>query len=320
MTSSIDRASDVNDFRALAALRREARAESPEALREAARQFESLFTRMLVESMRSASFGDPLFGGDQADFYQGMFDDQLAVELSKGRGLGLADMLIQQLTRAGLARDITPPGVDASTIDVRKAEAPATEALTTNNSFAPRSRDEFVREVWPHAEAAARQLGVDPRAVVAHAALETGWGKSLPADRDGRTSFNLFGIKATRGWRGAVAGSSTIEFEGGLPARRVERFRAYDSIGASFRDYANLLQTSSRYAAVRNVGSDITAFASGLQRAGYATDPDYANKLTAVAAQLGLESRAAAMPGARGLKEDVSRPLAKLAGTVRSEG
>jgi peptidoglycan hydrolase FlgJ len=304
MTRAIDSGTHVNDFAALAALRKDARAESPEALREAARQFESLFTRMMLESMRSASAGDPIFGSDQADFYQSMFDDQLAVELSKGRGLGLADMLVQQLTQSR-APGVTEPSL---TTPAQSSASPT--------AWRPSDRDEFVRELLPHAEAAGRALGVDPRTLLAHAALETGWGRSQPASSDGQTSNNLFGIKATGSWRGESVGSRTIEFEDGVAAQRVERFRAYASPAESFRDYTDLLLRSDRYQAVRGAGSDVRAFAEALQRGGYATDPDYANKLTAVARQLGLEdSRRPA-----GLKVAADEPIASTDASVRVKG
>ncbi|MCB1623297.1 MAG: flagellar assembly peptidoglycan hydrolase FlgJ, partial [Pseudomonadales bacterium] len=295
MTASATGAGNVNDFAALTALRKDARAQTPESLREAARQFESLFTKMMLDSMRKSSMGDELFGSDQADFYQGMFDDQLAVELSRGRGLGLADMLIEQLTRAGLVTPQASESADPTAgIAVTPSDTPANrlplpdDQLSRIGGRSPVTRNDFVRELWPHAEAAGRELGVDPRLLIAHAALETGWGRSLPADADGRVSFNMFGIKATGKWQGAAVGSRTLEFDGGVAVARTERFRAYDSPADSFQDYVALLRGNVRYQQVLGTGADARAFARGLQAAGYATDPDYAKKLTAVAAQLGL--------------------------------
>ncbi len=320
MTTRIDSANNVNDFAALTALRKEARAQSPEALREAARQFESLFTRMMLESMRSASMGDPLFGSDSADFYQGMFDDQLAVELSKGRGLGLADMLIEQLTRAGMSEATqadSPQAPDLSSNSGSSRETPVTALpLGATANWQPQNRQEFVTGLWPHAEAAGRALGVDPRVLLAHAALETGWGKSFPTSSDGRVSYNLFGIKAAGSWRGDSVGSRTLEFENGVAAQRLERFRAYESPAESFQDYVAFLQRSERYREVLGTGSDVRAFATALQRGGYATDPDYANKLTAVAARLGVVSDSTAAP----LKVAATRPIASSEPLVRSEG
>ncbi len=258
------------DTQSLAALKRADRAGTPEALRETARQFESLFTRMLLKSMRDSSFGDPLTG-QEAGFYRDLYDDQLAIELSKGPGLGLADMLVAQLMRAGVAGTEAPKDVTAAP----DAPAAATEAV----------RRQFVRDLWPHAEAAGAELGVDPRTLIAHAALETGWGRHVPQGPDGQPGHNLFGIKATA-WRGDKVTARTIEFEGGAAVARSEAFRAYDSRAEGFRDYVALLRDNPRYAAARGTGADAAAFARALQAGGYATDPDYAAKLERVASVL----------------------------------
>src|ERR1044072_6064975 len=149
-------APSATDFRQFAAPRRGASANDPAALREVARQFESIFTKMMLEGMRKASFGDPMFGSDQGDMYQGMMDDQLALQLSQGRGLGLAGMLIRQ--RGGAGAVATAPG-DPPTANVSAEQ-----------------QRKFIDEMLPHAQAAARELGVDARAIIAQAALETGWG------------------------------------------------------------------------------------------------------------------------------------------------
>lgn len=261
--ANTSRPADATDFKQFAELRRGAGANDPATLREVARQFESLFTKMMLESMRSASFGDPMFGSDQVDMYQDMMDDQLAVQLSQGKGLGLADMLIRQLSSAG--------------------SVPGTE--TRQNSVSAEQRAKFLEDIRPHAEAAARELGVDPRGIIAQAALETGWGTSQPTDASGK-SHNLFGIKAGASWRGASVESETQEYVAGVPGRENARFRAYGSLAESVGDYVRLLRDNPRYAAALNTGTDVRAFATALQKGGYATDPEYANKLTAVAAQL----------------------------------
>jgi len=256
------------DFRQFAALRRGAQENDPKVLREAAKQFESMFTKMMLESMRKASFGDPMFGSDQGDMYQGMMDDQMAVQLSQGKGLGLADMLIRQLSHGA---------VNGSA----QTEAPA------GNVVDDARKQRFIEQVMPHAQAAARELGVDPRAVVAQAALETGWGTSQPADAGG-TSHNLFGIKAGGSWRGASVGSDTTEYLAGNAGTESARFRSYEDIAESVADYVRVLKDNPRYAAALNTGDDVRAFANALQKGGYATDPEYANKLVAVAERLGL--------------------------------
>lgn len=288
------------DPRGLDGLKRDVRAgdDSPETIRAVARQFESLFARMLIKSMRETSFGDGLMDSEQSEFYRDMFDQQLAAELSEGRGLGLADMLVRQLSQ-GAGAGVTTPGTEAADATAQgngaasagsTSDLPAASAVGAKTTAAadwrPTSREDFVRQLWPHAQAAGRALGVAPSTIVSHAALETGWGRSLPQQADGQTSYNLFGIKAGAGWEGAAASSSTLEFRGGTMMRSREQFRAYDSLGAGVADYARLLGGSPRYAAARNTGGDVDAFAGALQRAGYATDPQYADKLRAVAAQV----------------------------------
>jgi flagellar protein FlgJ len=296
------------DFQGIAALKNDAKAQAPTALKEAARQFESLFTQMLLKSMREAnkSFGeDSLFGSDQADMYQDMFDDQIALQMSKGKGLGLADMLVRQL-QGGVQNGDIP--------HFAKAAAGTTAAVQRNEEcphFAPApvtsSKDDFLRTMRPHAEQAAREIGVDPDALLAQAALETGWGRSMPCNAQGECSFNLFGIKAGSQWSGATVNVPTLEFESGIPVRKVERFRAYDSPADSFRDYAALIRDSSRYASARGAGDNVEAFASALQQGGYATDPNYAQKIAAVADEVrsrsGALKFAAAMPSTTQTRE-----------------
>jgi flagellar protein FlgJ len=283
------------DFQGLASLKNDAKAQAPAALKEAARQFESLFTQMLLKSMREAnqSFGeDSLFGSDQADLYQDMFDQQIALQMSRGRGLGLADMLVRQLQG----------GVGATSPSQEPAVTPKTPVPVAT------SKDEFLRTLRPHAEQAAREIGVDADALLAQAALETGWGRSVPCNANGECSFNLFGIKAGSQWSGATVNVPTLEFESGIPVRKIERFRAYDSPADSFRDYAALIRDSSRYASARGTGDDVAAFASALQQGGYATDPQYAQKIASVAdevrARSGALKFAAAMPSTQKTSEN----------------
>jgi peptidoglycan hydrolase FlgJ len=294
MTSPVADASVYTDVSGLAALKRDARAQDPNAVREVARQFESIFAKMVLSSMRQATFGDSLFGSDQQQFYQGMFDDQLAVELTKGRGLGLADMLVQQLTRAGLvpespqspggsesaAGSVTAGSTGAGSVVAGRA---ATSPLPGSFSASIQSKEDFISQLWPCAEEAGRELGIDPRNLLAQAALETGWGKSLPCDTAGGTSFNFFGIKATDSWKGDSVSVRTLEFEGGLPVPKNARFRAYESAAESFRDYVEVLRNNPRYASALNTGNDAQAFAKGLQQGGYATDPRYAEKIASIA-------------------------------------
>ncbi|MET0657228.1 MAG: flagellar assembly peptidoglycan hydrolase FlgJ [Steroidobacteraceae bacterium] len=307
------------DFQGLAALKRDAKAQSPDALKEAAKQFESLFTRMLLKSMRATSMGDELFDSQQTQFYQDMFDDQMAVHLSQGKGMGLADMLVRQLQQAQPAatgpaaaghgtRDLGP-GVEKNPEGGRAI--PQAERASTPKPQAPgpesNTKQDFITSMLPHAERAARTLGVDPHALIAQAALETGWGKSLPSHAGGNSSFNLFGIKAGTSWSGATVASRTLEFDAGVAVTKQEKFRAYDSAADSFNDYAALLGRSPRYAAARNTGSNVHAFAQALQAGGYATDPNYAQKLSALTQQ--VRALASADGNANALKFANAAPL-----------
>jgi peptidoglycan hydrolase FlgJ len=248
-------------------------------LKETARQFESLLTKMMLKSMRDANkgFGDSLFGSSQQDMYQDMFDDQLALQLAGGRGLGLAELMVQQLARTTL-REPAPAAVTS--------QAAAATNVAVLGSRQATAKESFVHSLLPLAREAGQALGVDPHALLAQAALETGWGKSVPVTASGASSFNLFGIKAGSDWTGATVNVPTLEFDAGIPVRKVERFRAYESAQASFRDYAGLIGNNPRYAAAVDRGADVAAFASALQEGGYATDPAYAQKVTTVATEV----------------------------------
>jgi len=290
------------DPQGLSALRNDAKAQDPSALKEAARQFESLFTQMLLKSMREAnkSFGESMFDSNQSEFYEGMFDDQIAVHLSQGKGLGLADMLVQQLQGIG-GKVAQGSGLEARGSG-QIQNGPSPTAAEAPNNFLPEPRapsplaltkSDFISQMWPHAKAAADELGVDPHALLAQAALETGWGKSVPCNSSGECSFNLFGIKAGNSWSGASVNVPTLEFEEGVAVRKVERFRSYESPADSFRDYAKLIGNNARYENAVGTGDNVVAFAQGLQQGGYATDPNYARKLVAVAHELrGLTAKA----------------------------
>jgi flagellar protein FlgJ len=274
------------DPQGLTALRNDAKAQDPAALKEAAKQFESLFTQMLLKSMREAnkSFGESMFESEQTEFYQDMFDDQMAVHLAQGKGLGLADMLVRQLQQGLGARG---PGQNAAPTDVASKVAPTSgEPRAPSPEPIAASKADFIQQMLPHAEAAARELGVDPHALLAQAALETGWGKSVPCNGAGECSFNLFGIKAGSHWTGESVNVPTLEFEEGVAVRKVERFRAYESPADSFRDYARLIGNNARYENAVGTGDNIAAFASALQQGGYATDPNYARKLVALTNEL----------------------------------
>lgn len=261
----------ITDFTQYTGLRAAAQQNDPAALREVASQFEALFVQSMLKNMREASLGDPIFGNsDQHEMYQEMMDQQLAVEMASGKGIGLADMLVRQLGGEEAAR------VPAQNTEftLRGGKQRAQPAWSSPQSFA--------RDIWPHAERAAGKLGVAPEAVVAHAALETGWGAHVMPDRNGENSYNLFGIKAGSGWKGEEVTKKTLEYDAGVPRHENARFRAYDNIEATFSDYAAFIADNPRYDNVQAQGSDVRGFARALQESGYATDPNYADKLTRI--------------------------------------
>jgi flagellar protein FlgJ len=278
-------ADTYTDFSGLQALKRAAAKNDPTAVRKVAQQFESMFTRMMLKSMRDAVGTDPIFGSDQEKMYQGMYDDQLALQLSKGRGLGLADMLVKQLQRMGAAgasaAGSSAPGTGGT---ISGGGAPSAAAKPALPAASAATQQNFIQGLWPQAQQAAEQLGVNPGNLIAQAALETNWGRSLPHDSDGHSSNNLFGVKATGSWAGPSAQATTSEAApDGTTTSGMAPFRSYADATQSFQDYVSILRNNPRYAAALNTGSDARAFATGLQRGGYATDPDYARKVSAVA-------------------------------------
>jgi flagellar protein FlgJ len=303
MTTPVNNAGVYGDFAGLEKLKAGAAHSDPQALRQVARQFESLFARMMIKSMRAAVGRDPIFGSDQAQTYQGMYDDQLSLELTKGKGLGLADMLMRQLQQAGASARATAPGT---------APATATGAAVHPAASAPASgveRARFISQLWPAAEQAAQQLGVHPVSLIAQAALESNWGKSVPRGADGASSNNLFGIKAGGAWSGAAVTSTTQEYQGGSARPTSAAFRAYAEPAASLRDYVALRTTSPRYSAALGSGASVESFAAALQRGGYATDPDYARKVAAVAGQVRAALADGAAAAAPALKLNSALPM-----------
>ncbi|MEZ5565140.1 MAG: glucosaminidase domain-containing protein [Gammaproteobacteria bacterium] len=268
--------STYNDFQGLSQLKSAASAGSPEATREAARQFEALFVQMMLKSMRDAN---AVLGEQHDTTYQEMFDKQIAMEMTQGKGLGLGDLMVRQL--AGGAGGT--PQVSGSF--AMPARPPASVNLTMNrDDFRPESREAFIQEIWPLAVQAGEKLGVNPRAIVAQAALETGWGQRQIRDDAGVSGNNLFGIKADKSWSGQRVTVSTLEFEDGLPKPQRAQFRAYPNLQAGFEDYVRFLQTNPRYSDALQSGGNAQVYAERLQSAGYATDPRYAEKISDIIA------------------------------------
>jgi flagellar protein FlgJ len=287
------------DIQGLSRLRAQARDNNEAALREVAGQFEALFIQMMLKSMRDANLGEGLLDSEHSRTYQSMYDRQIALDLSKRQGLGLAEMMVRQLSRnAGSETDENAavsaqvePGRSPIPGGVLEGEVNSTASgregtlggeVNAAADWRPDSAESFVSALWPHAQRAARELGTRPELLLAQAALETGWGKHMIRGTDGSNSFNLFGIKADARWRGARAATETVEFADGLMRRQRATFRAYQSLGESFSDYVDFLKTNPRYREALNRAADAPAFARELAAAGYATDPDYANKINSI--------------------------------------
>ncbi|SEO66905.1 flagellar protein FlgJ [Luteibacter sp. UNC138MFCol5.1] len=310
ITVDNQRLGTYTDMSAFAGLRSAAQTDSKTALPVVAKQFESIFTQMMLKSMRdaSAAMGDDIMGSQAGTAYRDMFDHQLSLTLSQGKGIGIADMLIRQLGGAapstggsadlfaGVTGDASTAAAVSSPSDQesglmnslermigRAGRAVGEGANAVANAVGKMtSPEDFVQKLAPHAIEAAKKLGVSVRALLAQAALETGWGKHMPA-QGGTTSFNMFGIKAGSSWDGKRVNVPTLEYEDGVAVRRKDSFRAYDSPSESFQDYADMVSSSPRYAAAVGRGDDVAGFAYALVKGGYATDPSYAKKLTDIA-------------------------------------
>jgi len=250
------------------------------ALKEAARQFESLFMRELIKSMREATQQSGLLDGPGSQLGTDLLDQQFAVQLSGLPG-GLSEAIERQLGQQ-IERSQSAPSTPSSTVAAAANETRTSSTVSRAGAGAGGSsrQADFVSR---HSDAAARvaqESGIPASFMLGQAGHETGWGRSEIRHRDGSPSHNLFGIKATASWKGKVAEVTTTEYVGGVPRKTVAKFRAYDSYDDAFRDYARLISRSSRYQPVMGQLDSVQGFASSLQRAGYATDPQYAAKLT----------------------------------------
>lgn len=303
------------DTNSLGDLKQSAKSGSPEALKGAATQFESMFVNMMMKSMRDATPQDGMTDSQETKTFTGMLDQQMSQKLAK-RGIGLADVLVRQLTvqqqgqqlmqdmnkqalgiggavqtntQTGTGATLRMPS-DPDTLPTDGTVTPGTagasgitgSARGTANASKPAHVRAFQEKLGDAAEEAEQATGVPAKFMLGQAALETGWGRRVIRNADGSSSNNLFGIKAGPGWKGKVATAVTTEYVNGRPHARVEKFRSYDSHADAFKDYARMLSNNPRYEKVLAHGGDAATFAHGLQRAGYATDPQYAAKLSRI--------------------------------------
>ncbi len=303
------------DVQGVDALRRTVRSSPQEGMKQASKQFEVMFMQMVLKSMRDATPAEGMFSSQQEKMYTSMLDQQLAQNLS-GRGLGLAEAMFAQLNRTagGEGANTTagtvpadkllgaPTAVAPKAVSAFEAGKPAsasfsqkpdlavyetaTAKASLSRSVLPQAHvEQFVSRMLPAAQRASEASGVPAQLIMAQAALESGWGRREIRREDGSSSFNVFGIKADRSWKGPVAESTTTEYVNGVAQKTRASFRAYGSYEEAFTDYARFLTTNPRYANVLATDNPAEA-AHGLQRAGYATDPAYGGKLVRIMQQM----------------------------------
>ncbi|ROO76410.1 flagellar protein FlgJ [Vibrio crassostreae] len=291
----------IHDIGSLDRLRQQAvngeEGSEKEALTAAAKQFESIFTSMLFKSMRDAnsSFKSDMLNSQNEQFYRQMQDEQMASELSASGSLGLADMIVAQLS-AGQASDATEDKVRSEGFDTSlqrpqysgRSEGRASEVQSAQAAKQPVSFDSpesFVTSMKPYAEKAASALGVDSSLLLAQAALETGWGSKMVKNSLGNSN-NLFNIKADRSWKGDKVATQTLEFHGKTAVKESASFRSYSNFEDSFNDYVKFLNENPRYETALQHQGNSENFIKGIHQAGYATDPNYADKVLRVKAKI----------------------------------
>lgn len=287
------------DSKSLNALRHSSRDNSAESIKAAATQFEALFVNMMLKSMRQAGGGEGgMFDNEQSRMYTSMMDQQISQKMAS-RGIGLADAMVRQLTNNAMPQVLqteeapTVPlggmGAINQYVQQQKNSLQADQILASTGSIESNSSSrhvqEFTQKLGIHAELASQSTGIPAKFMLGQAALESGWGKKEIKALDGSTSHNVFGIKANANWKGRTVDALTTEYVNGVAYQKVEKFRAYGNYSEAFRDYAKLISDNPRYQNVMQNTGDASQFAHALQKAGYATDPQYAQKLSKVIRQ-----------------------------------
>lgn len=318
-----------HSFEGFEQMRAQARNGDSEALSGAARQFESVFVQMMLKAMRDTVPEGGLFDSEQSDFYEGMFDQQISLNIANGKGIGLAEVIERQMSGvqggagagnaagdeqraplkvperspfAALTSANHPLAIDLHRINselLNRANGQQANASRADN-WAPVSPEAFADELRPYAQRAAESLGVSENLLIAQAALETGWGQKVMPRNEGGSSFNLFGIKANASWQGEKASTATLEYRDGVALRERADFRAYSSLQQSFDDYVSFVSEQPRYSEALNA-SDDKHYVEALQQNGYATDPAYAEKILAVKQRLDRDETTILAKGLTGL-------------------
>ena len=311
--SSVEAKTDIyTDLNSLNNLKSSARKDAKSALPEVARQFEAVMISMMIKNLRKTGMEDPIFKSQAMDSYRDMYDQQLGMELSKGQGIGFAKAIVQQMQYQ--SGDITPPpssegGMRGLNLpqrhhfsdmysSVEKTETTQVKQsdlkLNQIDQKSPNidtdfdSPEHFVKKLWPLAEQTAQKLNVSPEIILSQSALETGWGQHVISN-DHNSSFNLFNIKADQSWAGKSVEKVSMEYSHGKPIQKKSAFRAYDSFEQSFNDYVNFIQNNPRYKNALNKTDETSekmeqslhdkSYINGIHKAGYATDPAYADKI-----------------------------------------
>lgn len=283
---------NFTDLNSLDSVKRAGRQGDTEALREVARQFESMFVRELLKTMRATEdiFAEGNYNqSNEMQFHRDLLDQQLSLSLTQGQGLGLGEALYRQLveqygkllpTAGKTDAAAEPAAASPRAADPAQPAATATPVSTVQSD----SPTAFIDSIFDPALSAAENLGVAVEGILAQAALETGWGKALMTRGNGDSSFNLFNIKAGGGWQGDTVQKTVLEYDGARAYQTPASFRAYEDLNQAFEDFTRLLTGKTRYAAVLGQ-SDAQAYGAALQQAGYATDPDYGRKIAAIASR-----------------------------------
>ncbi|WP_312228566.1 flagellar assembly peptidoglycan hydrolase FlgJ [Pseudescherichia sp.] len=298
LTDSRMMASAAWDAQSLNELKTQAGQDPQANLRPVARQVEGMFVQMMLKSMREALPKDGLFSSDSSRMYTSMYDQQIAQQMTAGKGLGLAEMMVKQMSGGQSEPTEAPSQVpmkfpletvtsyqnQALTQMVRKA-VPKTPDGASNDAALSGDSKEFLAQLSLPARLASQQSGVPHHLILAQAALESGWGQRQIKRENGEPSFNLFGVKASGSWKGPTTEITTTEYENGEAKKVKAKFRVYGSYLEALSDYVGLLSRNPRYAAVTTAATAEQG-AQALQSAGYATDPNYARKLTSMIQQL----------------------------------
>jgi peptidoglycan hydrolase FlgJ len=279
MESDLSSASIYTEFSGLKKLKLAAKHDSPEALEEVAKQFEAFFLKMMLKQMRDANLGEGLFESDQTRLYQDMMDQQMALNLSGQKGFGIANSIIKQLAhtvkQTEKSTELKP---FSKRVDMNKTMLKlSTDIQSRESNF--QTPEDFINTMRPYAEAAAGKLGIPANVLLAQSALETGWGNKVIQHGKGENSHNLFGIKADQQWQGQHVNVSSLEYTNGKAKREFSNFRVYESYKQSFDDYVDFIKSNDRYRSALKSNDNGESYIKALQDAGYATDPQYANKV-----------------------------------------